>query len=152
MRTQENRDGARVLPAPRVWQISSITHEPLELGCTTQNHPSFTKEIKQLTVSRQWKQTAIQKWLHVPHCCQGLLSSSSAAVMLKLAATRPFQPGWEPLPLLRQKWLYTLEHQSADLHLCFLSPKPIFCLLPAGAGGWAVPAGWELLPVWLARY
>lgn len=29
----------------------------LEPGCTTQNHPSFTNEITQLTVKRQWKQT-----------------------------------------------------------------------------------------------
>lgn len=31
---------------------SSITHELLELGCRTQNHPSFIKEIKPLTVDR----------------------------------------------------------------------------------------------------
>lgn len=33
-------------------KYSSITHELLELSCRTQNHPSFIKEIKQLTVNK----------------------------------------------------------------------------------------------------
>lgn len=89
-----------------------------------------------------------EKLLHVPHCCQCLLSSSSAVVVMlqqqQFWSQQRLGPSSqaESLPL-RQKWLYTLEHQSPDLHLCFLSLKPIFCFLPACAGGSALPAGSE---------
>lgn len=90
-----------------------------------------------------------EKLLHVPHCCQCLLSSSSAVVVMlqqqQFWSQQRLGPSSqaESLPLIRQKWLYTLEHQSPDLHLCFLSLKPIFCFLPACAGGSALPAGSE---------
>lgn len=73
-----------------------------------------------------------EKFLHVPRCCQRLLSSSRAvAVMLQQQQFWSWQQlgpssQAESLPLIRQKWLYTLEQQSPDLHLCFLSLKPIF--------------------------
>lgn len=89
-----------------------------------------------------------EKRLHVPHCCQCLLSSSSAVAMLQqqrfwsLAAAWPFQPGWVT-PSHQTEM--TLNPGSAEPWSPPVFPfSPAYFLLPTClCGGCAVPAGSE---------